>query len=215
MKKIIDIENWNRRDNFRFFQNFINPCISITSEVECSFARQNARDTNRSFFIYYLYAILRAVNEIDELRYRIDSQKRIFLYESVDVLSPIKVGKDGKFSTVRIPWKADFEEFYQTAYEIIRNVSKDEDPYAYTRDAKKEEDDKYNVILVSATPDLYFTSITHTQELPTGSDYPLLNVGKAIIRENKLVMPVAIYVHHGFVDGKHLSDFYKKVEMYL
>ena len=68
---------------------------------------------------------------------------------------------------------------------------------------------------MSATPDLYFTSMTHTQERESGSSYPLLNVGKAVTREGKLVIPVAINVHHGFVDGAHLATFYQKVEKYL
>lgn len=43
----------------------------------------------------------------------------------------------------------------------------------------------------------------------------MLNVGKAITREGLLVMPIAIYVHHGFVDGAHLAEFYRKVAEYL
>jgi chloramphenicol O-acetyltransferase type A len=43
----------------------------------------------------------------------------------------------------------------------------------------------------------------------------LLNAGKAIIREGKLVMPIAMTIHHGFIDGHHLSLFYKKVEEFL
>ena len=32
MKHIIDIETWERRDNYNFFRNFHNSWISITSE---------------------------------------------------------------------------------------------------------------------------------------------------------------------------------------
>ena len=71
------------------------------------------------------------------------------------------------------------------------------------------------LILLSATPDLYFTSITGTQEKKSGNNYPLLNAGKAVVREGKLVMPIAMTIHHGFIDGHHLSLFYKKVEEFL
>ena len=33
MKHIIDIETWERRDNYNFFRNFHNSWISITSEA--------------------------------------------------------------------------------------------------------------------------------------------------------------------------------------
>ena len=34
-KRMVDFESWERKDNFNFFRNFLNPCITITSEVEC------------------------------------------------------------------------------------------------------------------------------------------------------------------------------------
>lgn len=213
MKQIIDFESWNRKDNFNFFKGFINPCISITSEVDCTDAKANSKTNGQSFFLYYLYAILRAVNEIDALRYRLTKKEEIVCYDKVDVLCPIRVPKTGNFFTVRIPWKENFDEFYETAYAIIHDIPEDGDPYGAENDAT--EDEKYNLILVSATPDLYFTSITHTQEHANGANYPLLNVGKAIMREGRLVMPVAIYVNHSFVDGIHLAEFYAKVTKYL
>ena len=72
MKHIIDIKTWERKENYEFFLGFQNPTISITSEVECSGARTRAKTAGESFFLHYLYAVLRAVNEIKEFRFRID-----------------------------------------------------------------------------------------------------------------------------------------------
>ena len=41
-RQIVDIETWERKDNFNFFRNFLNPCITITSEVECTVAKERA-----------------------------------------------------------------------------------------------------------------------------------------------------------------------------
>lgn len=213
MKHVIDFDTWERKDNFNFFRHFVNPSYSITSEVECSAAKTRAREKGESFFLHYLYAILRAANEIKELRYRLQGENQIILYDTVDVLTPIRLSENGNFYTVRIPWETDFEKFHSNARAIIEAIPKDGSPYSeehYSSDTNPN-----NVILVSATPDLYFTSITHTQENPSGSGYPLLNAGKAVVREGKLVMPIALYTHHGFVDGKHLADFYRKVEEVL
>lgn len=210
---LIDFENWERKDNYSFFRDFENPSISITSEVECSGAKDRAKKNGQSFFLYYLYAILRAANEIKELRFRIKNSGEIVCYETVDALCPIRMHQNGKFFTVRIPWIEDFDAFYKEARHIIDSIPEDGNPYESENIAT--EDSRYSVILVSATPDLYFTSITYTQERKSGSSYPLLNVGKAVTREGRLVMPVAIYVHHGFVDGAHISDFFRKTEEYL
>lgn len=214
MKHFVDIATWERKENFNFFRHFQNPQLSITSEVECGGAKQRAKTASQSFFLHYLYAALRAVNEIPEFRYRIDTNDRVVFYDTVDVLSPIKIKNNGKFFTVRFPYHEDFNIFYQKATQIIDSIPEDGDPYAAENGDVAEGGD-YGLFLLSATPDLYFTSITGTQEKKSGNNYPLLNAGKAITREGKLVMPIAMTIHHGFVDGHHLSLFYKKVEELL
>ena len=130
MKHIIDIETWERKENFNFFRHFQNPQLSITSEVECGGAKKRAKETHQSFFLHYLYAVLRAANEIPELRYRIDPEGRVVLYDKIDILSPIKIKENGKFFTIRFPYHEDFDTFHQEARKIIDSIPEDGDPYA-------------------------------------------------------------------------------------
>lgn len=39
MKKIIDINQWDRRESFEFFEDFYNPSISVTCQVKCRQAK--------------------------------------------------------------------------------------------------------------------------------------------------------------------------------
>ena len=212
MKHIIDINTWERKENYEFFLGFQNPTISITSEVECAGAKARAKAAGESFFLHYLYAVLRAVNEIPEFRFRIDAEGRVVYFDHVDMLTPIKVKENGRFFTIRLPWNTDFQTFYTTAKAIINDIDPNGNPYDMEKVGGK---DLLDVILLSATPDLYFTSLTCTQEHRHGSNYPLMNAGKAILKEGKLVMPIAMTIHHGFIDGHHLSLFSKKVEEFL
>ena len=212
MKHIIDINTWERKENYEFFLGFQNPTISITSEVECAGAKARAKAAGESFFLHYLYAVLRAVNEIPEFRFRIDAEGRVVYFDHVDMLTPKKVKENGRFFTIRLPWNTDFQTFYTTAKAIINDIDPNGNPYDMEKVGGK---DLLDVILLSATPDLYFTSLTCTQEHRHGSNYPLMNAGKAILKEGKLVMPIAMTIHHGFIDGHHLSLFYKKVEEFL
>ena len=36
MKHIIDIDAWERRDNYGFFRNFVNSWYSVTTEIDCT-----------------------------------------------------------------------------------------------------------------------------------------------------------------------------------
>ncbi len=59
MKHIIDIDAWERRDNYGFFRSFVNSWYSVTTEIDCTEASAAARAAKRSFFLYYLYAVVR------------------------------------------------------------------------------------------------------------------------------------------------------------
>ncbi len=215
---IINLNTWERRSNYDFFKGFLNPQYSITSEVDCSSSYRNSKADGSSFFVKYLYAILRAVNEVPELCYRIeytDNEEVVVLYKKISVITPIRIGDNGKFHSVNIPYYKTFGKF-RKAYETAINAipENDSDPYAAEKNIKSNRHFTDQVLL-SAMPDLYYTSMTFTQHHKNGSDKPLINVGKAVERNGKMIMPVAVCCHHGLCDGYHLSIFFGKVQEYL
>ncbi|WP_276858587.1 chloramphenicol acetyltransferase [Bacteroides fluxus] len=213
MKHIIDIENWERRDNYGFFRGFVNSWYSVTTEIDCTEASVAARAAGHSFFLYYLYAVLRSANEVDELRFRIDKEGQVVFHDRVDIISPIAVpGKT--FYTVRIPYHEDFQRFYSEAQALITDIPEDGDPYAAEK--KLAEQGDYDVVHLSAVPKMYFTSTTYTlAEAGNACSHPLMTAGKVVTREGRLVFPLSIYVNHAFVDGSHLSLFFQKIEEHL
>ena len=70
MKHPVDIDNWNRRENYLFFRDFANPYYSVTSQVDVTEAYIRAKALGIKFSHYAMYASLRAVNSIEALRYR-------------------------------------------------------------------------------------------------------------------------------------------------
>ena len=195
MKHIINIDTWERKDNYNFFRGFANSWIAITSEADCTEAFARAKERGHSFFLYYLYAITRAVNEIKELRYRWDKNGQVVYHDTVDVITPIAV-PGRTFYTVRIPYHSDFDTFYREARSIITSIPEDGDPYGTDKQIAE--------------------SITYTQQsVGHPLDYPLMNAGKAITRAGRLYMPIALTVSHAFADGAHISLFFEKVEQIL
>ena len=43
MRHIVDIETWERRDNYNFFRGFVNSWYSVTTEIDCTEASAAAR----------------------------------------------------------------------------------------------------------------------------------------------------------------------------
>lgn len=212
MKHQVDIDTWARRDTWRFMREFANSWYSITTEVDCTEALQRSKRENTSFFIHYLYAMLRAANEIREFGYRADGDG-VCWFDSIGATVPVAV-EGGTFYTVLVPYVGDYAEFYARTRHILSDIPEDGDPYGVNR--QLIESDETGGINVSATPGLYFTSMTYTFHQPgLGSDWPLMNVGKAVRREGRWVMPVGIYVDHCFVDGGNLSEFVRLMQLYL
>ena len=212
MKHKVDIKTWERRENWLFMSDFANSWYSITSEVDCTKAFEEGKKNHSSFFIKYLYALLRAANEVKEFGYRPDGEGVVW-FDKIGATVPIAVpGKT--FYTALIPYIEDYAAFYNKVKEISNHIPEDGDPYGVNR--KLIETGETGVINISATPKLYFTSMTYTFHKPgLGSDWPLLNVGKVVEREGRRVMPIGIYVDHSFIDGSNLSDYLERVQHYL
>ena len=43
MKHIIDIDAWERRDNYRFFEHFLSSWYAVTMEIDCTAAHATIR----------------------------------------------------------------------------------------------------------------------------------------------------------------------------
>lgn len=206
MKEIIPLESFHRKESVRFFNDFMNPNVSVTCMLDASECYRRANALGNKFFHHYLYAILKAANEIRELHYRFSKKGEIIYYDNIGVLSPIRLPGHDTFTTLRFPYIADRADFISSIEEIIENTE------AQSSFGEEESLAEYDVILVSAVPDLAFTSISFTQKHQHGNDYPLINVGKMDATGR---MPLAICVNHAFVDGEHLALFYKLVQKYL
>ncbi|MFI3332549.1 MAG: CatA-like O-acetyltransferase [Rikenellaceae bacterium] len=213
----IDIESWSRRNEFAFFITMMDPNISITSDVDVQSCYASAKRRGESFFVYYSYAIIRALNEIESFRLRavsepLGSEPEVYLYDVVDMISPIKISEEGKYIEMRFEYTPSFEEFYRKAIDVIASA-----PAA----AESEEifftmNEKHTYACISAMPKLYFTGVKHACTNQGGVNMlSLINVGKMVTRDGRSVIPIALSAHHGLVDGGHISDFFARVQEIL
>ena len=82
MKKNLDLQQWARKDQFHFFQQFEEPFFGVCIEIDCSHAYTVSKEKGVSFFLYYLHKSLAAANAIEPFRYRIADQQ-VWIYETV------------------------------------------------------------------------------------------------------------------------------------
>ena len=197
MKKIIDIENWERKDHFNFFNAFDNPFFGITTTVDCTKAYDFCKTNNISFFLYYLHKSILAANKIENFRYRI-SENKVLVYNQVDA-SPTINRPNGTFGFSYMTFFENFSEFEKSAKKEIEKVQNTKGLIPATS--------SQNVIHFSSIPWINFTALSHAKNSKFKDSCPKISFGKMTVVNNQKQMPVSIHVHHGLMDGYHVSLF--------
>ena len=199
MKTLLDLDNWNRKEHFAHFSRMEEPFFGATVEIDCTKAYQTAKNLKSSFFIFYLHKTLVAVNAIENFRYRI-FEGTIYINDRVDASATIG-REDGTFGFSLIEYNPDFEVFKQNVLEEIERIQNTTGLFTRSFD-----DD--NVIHFSAIPWLNFTSLSHARSYTYPDSCPKISFGKMITSESgKKTLAMSVHVHHGLMDGLHLSQF--------
>ncbi|MBX7263661.1 MAG: chloramphenicol acetyltransferase [Chitinophagaceae bacterium] len=205
MKRLINIDNWNRKEHFLFFSKFEEPFFGVTIKVDCTIAYQRAKEKGISFFLYYLFRALKAANEVENFRYRI-IENQPYDFATVNA-SPTINRPDGTFGFAYMNYFEDEKQFYEKALQEIENVK--------NTNSLLPAVSGENVIHFSSIPWLDFTSISHARSFSYPDSCPKISFGKMIETNNVKEMPVSIHVHHALMDGYHVGLFVEKFQNIL
>ena len=67
----------------------------------------------------------------------------------------------------------------------------------------------------SSFPWVAFTHISHTESGKKDNAVPMIDWGKYFIRDNRVILPFSVQVHHSFVDGVHIGKLANALQNYL
>ncbi len=197
MKKKLDINNWERKDQFFFFKQFEEPFFGICVNIDCTNAYAAAKESGISFFLYYLYQSLKAANSVEPFKYRINNDE-VILYDTVHA-SPTINRPDGTFGFSYIDYYPDFSQFESLAKKEIERVQNSKGLVP----AISGE----NVIHYSSIPWINFTSLSHARSFSFKDSCPKISFGKMTEEKGKKYMPLSVHVHHALMDGFHVGQF--------
>ncbi|MBL7979853.1 MAG: hypothetical protein JNN12_16065 [Bacteroidetes Order II. Incertae sedis bacterium] len=192
MSKIqVDLENWKRRDHFRFFSGFSEPFFGVTVRVNVTKAWQAAKESGHSFFLTYLHQSLKAANQTEAFRYRIEKEA-VFLYDLIHA-SPTINRTDGTFGFAYMDYHPDFTTFATKATEEIQRVRTSSGLELVAGDA--------NILHLSTLPTLNFTGLSHARHFGVQDSIPKITFGQMTGPTHQKEMPISIHLHHGLADA--------------
>lgn len=206
MKTQIDIENWARRDHFRFFRSFDEPFFGLVASVDAAAAKRRAKALGASFYLFYLHRSLVAANQIDAFRLRIEGEE-IFLHDAVHA-SPTVNRADGTFGFSYMSFEPDFEAFQKKAKAEIERVRA-------SSGLELAGADRTNIIHYSAMPWVHFTALSHARSFRFADSAPKITFGKTEPKGKKFLLPVALHLHHALADGSDAGRFFELFQSIL
>ena len=193
----IEIESWERRDLFRFYQSFANPNYSVSVSLDVAPLYRYAKDNGLSFFLLALFAIAKAVNAVPEMRQRFLDAENVAEYEVVHPSCPLAREGSDLFVQVLLPYRPTFREFRETAQPVIDAV----------RNGSLSESDFESI------PNLFCASCVPWFEAleTTAADYAF-NQAEQVLTWFKMSETGKITLsgrfNHSFTDGLHLARFF-------
>ena len=202
--KEINIDTWNRKQHYHHFVALNNPFFAVTVPINVTNAYIKSKASGKSFFVRYLHDCMKAINEVENMRYRI-REGRVFDIGTVHASATI-MREDYTFGFSWIPFSSNHNVFYENFLAEKLRIQTHHELYPpMTGD---------NCIHCSVMPWFNFTS----QKEPVSGkieSIPELSFSKVETTDNKMSMNVAISVNHALVDGYHVGLFVKLFQQYL
>lgn len=203
----LDLDVWPRRPHFEFFRTYDNPWFNLCADVDVTALHAWTRSAGgSSFFAASLWCSLAAVNDIEELRYRIRGDGVVVhpvIHGGSTVLLP-----DDTFRFAYYDFDPDPARFAAHVAAVLDRVKRETGPL----DPQDQRDD---LVHYSVIPWVSFTSFSHARRWGTADATPKIVFGKHRDAGGRRRMPVSVEVHHALVDGLHVGRFYEAFQRRL
>lgn len=208
--KEIDIINWERNKTYEWFKSFSNSTYSMNVKLDITPLIKHVKINKESFFIDFLYIVLKGLNSIDEMRMRLVDNIPV-IYDDINPAFTVMTDAN-TFENVRFNNCADFKKFYKITSQHIEKTKKQ-------KNIKKENYNPkncYNEYYITCVPWIDFTQVTHPIPDDISSQcVPRICWGKYTCQNEKYEITLNITVSHIFIDGYPLAQTFNKIQELL
>ena len=197
----IDMETWKRRHHYEVFGRGEYPYIGLTTTLDVSGFLEACREGGDKFFNAFLYVVTRAMNAVENFRYRV-FEDQVVVCDVVDPSFNVMNRETELFYFAYAEYDADFRKF-------DAEVEWAKDKALRTNNLGGN---RLDVMYVSCLPWFGFTDIIQPMGLSAGDTIPRLVWGKFGEEGGRTTMPFSITGHHGMFDGLHISQLLDGME---
>lgn len=203
--KIIDFENWERKENFSYFTQDM-PCqINICANIDITDVLKEAKNLGFRCYPLFTYMVSRIVNSHDEFKISIDENNNIIVWDTVNIRYPIFHDEDKRISILWSEYSESFSQLYDNFINDCKN-------YGEIRSLAAKGEYPENCFDMTSIPWVSFTNFSCPTDNSGKLFLPFVVIGKFFNQGEKLLLPVSLTVHHAACDGFHVGRFFEELQ---
>ena len=185
--KLIDIENWERRE---FYEHFI-------GEVVCTYSVSVNLDITslkgQKLYPAMIWLLTKTVNDMPEFRTSLTAEG-LGIYDDMHPMYTVFNKENKNFSGIWSYFSEDYDTF-------LRNYEEDSAKYSTSTRFAPKDGTPVNSFNISMLPWVEFTGLNINVYDEGKFLLPIFTMGKYFERDGKRMLPLAIQVHHAVCDG--------------
>ncbi|RNI31891.1 chloramphenicol acetyltransferase [Rufibacter immobilis] len=205
-KQTLDLENWARAEQYRFFRSFTQPFFNVHTEVDITPLYHSCKQQGTSIFLGYLYATLQAARATETMRLRLEGDQ-VVLYDGLD-LSTTVLKHNQTIAFVSLPHQNTLQEFCASSRQIIEEA-KDSDQFFIGHQGP-------DLLHLTTLPWFKSTGIEHATSVnPEEAGIPKIAFGKIEVQPGRVTLPLSVALHHALADGYHVHLFLEQLNRFV
>ncbi len=194
--KTLDINTWNRKQHYNHFSALEDPYFAVTIPFDVTKAYRFSKNNNVSFFGKYLHDCMKALNSIENFKYRIENDE-VVIHDVIHASATL-MRSDNIYGFSFIHYDDDLNVFINNINEEKARIEKTGELYP--------PQNTIDCIYCSAMPWVNFSG--HKEPVSGQREsVPKFAYSKVEEQNGKLMMNVAISANHALVDGYHVGLF--------
>lgn len=204
--KSIAINQWERKEHFNFFHQMDYPQFNVCANIDVTHFLNFVQTNKLPFYYAMIHAATLAVNQTDNLRYRIRGEE-VILHERIHPSFTDMAEDSDLFKLVTVEMKDDILEFARYAEE----KSLQQKEYFALNELIGRDD----LIYITCLPWISFTHLSHTISLNKNDSAPRISWGKYFGEKDRVLLPFSVQVNHALADGIHIAQYLSKLQSHL
>ena len=192
--------HWPRQEHFQHYMNNLRCTYSLTIQIDITSLYPVLKARALKAYPVQIYLLATIVNRFPEFRMGLSDTGEPGYWDMLHPSYTVFNAENKTFSSIWTPYQADFLLFYKACRQDIEK-------YSPSTDFIPQKDMPPNVFNLSCLPWIDFTSFNLNVFTDGTHLLPIFHIGKYVEADGKILMPLALQLHHSACDGYHAGEF--------